>query len=222
MPPPGPALEFELAGTRLVWQRQGFPTFNPDRGEQTWAQFNVSKSHLENPLVVKYLRRNVDTGDWSLVTTTITTYNGEKLPTQEAACQAVTEAEAAEWLLRSGLVVVASDETMPPSPPQILLTGWREITGALDMKYHDREKIKSLNARFNGPIQSRGQGTQPIVARGQLLEWWNGLAVQQQELANCQQGATLSGQAQHGYGRTGTVAPEIGGSVKRRRRRSTS
>ena len=104
---------------------------------------------------------------------------------------------------------------------QKLLTGWHEITSALDMKYQDRGKIKSLNQRFNGPIKNRGQGTQPIVESSRLLEWWNKLAVEQQELANRQQGATLSGEAQHNYGRTGTVAPEIKGSVKERRCRLT-
>jgi hypothetical protein len=85
------------------------------------------------------------------------------------------------------------------------------------MKYDDREKIKSLNERCEGPITSRGAGTQPMVYSDDLIEWWNKLAVRQQELENRREGAKASAEDQHNYGRDGTAAPEIGGGVKKRR-----
>jgi hypothetical protein len=102
--------------------------------------------------------------------------------------------------------------------PRKLLTGWREIAAALDMKHSDRDKIKSLNARCGGPIKNRGSGTPPMVYRDELIEWWNRLAVQAEENENRRAGARASAEAQHNYGREGTAAPEIGGAVKKRRR----
>jgi hypothetical protein len=87
------------------------------------------------------------------------------------------------------------------------------------MKYGDRANIKSLNKRFDGPITNKGKGTKPMVYRDELFQWWDGLATKQQELTNQQQGRRLMAEAQHNYGRSGTVAPEIGGSVKKRRKR---
>ncbi len=99
-----------------------------------------------------------------------------------------------------------------------LLTGWREIAEALEMRYGDRQKIKSLNDRFQGPIRCRGKGTQPIVYKDDLLDWWNKMALEHQELVNRQQGMKLSAEDQYDYFREGTVAPEIGGGVKKRRK----
>jgi hypothetical protein len=100
-----------------------------------------------------------------------------------------------------------------------LLTGWHEIAAALDMKHNDREKIKSLNNRCEGPIKNQGKGTQPMVYSDELLKWWNRMAVQEKELSNRRKGKSLTAEAQHNYGRDGTVAPEIGGGIKKRRRR---
>jgi hypothetical protein len=101
--------------------------------------------------------------------------------------------------------------------PRQLLVGWRDIADALDMKYQDRRRIQSLNQSSGGPINARGKGTRPRVYLDDLLRWWNQLAVRQQELANRREGARLSAQAQHAYGREGTTAPEVGGGVKKRR-----
>jgi hypothetical protein len=103
--------------------------------------------------------------------------------------------------------------------PRKLLTGWHEITATLEMKHQDREKIKSLNERFEGPIKNKGSGTSPMVYQEELIEWWNHLAVKQQEMANYRDGRKLSAEAQHNYGRDGTAAPEIGGGVNKRRKR---
>lgn len=103
--------------------------------------------------------------------------------------------------------------------PATLLTGWHEITAALKMNYRDRSKVKSLNERFDGPIRNHGQGTQPIVTKDELLSWWDTLAQKQQEMAARRDGKALSAEGQYPYGRDGQVAPEIGGSIKKRRRK---
>jgi hypothetical protein len=104
------------------------------------------------------------------------------------------------------------------TPPKTLLTGWRDITATLSRKYSQRNEIKSLNKRYGGPIKSRGSGTRPMVYREDLFEWWDKLAVEEQELANRRAGGRLAAQTQYNYGRNGTVAPEVGGSVKQRRK----
>jgi hypothetical protein len=117
-----------------------------------------------------------------------------------------------------GLVAEWSDEFAAEKPKK-LLTNWREITDALGLNHDDQDKVKSLNERFSGPIPKPPQGGQPIVSHDVLVKWWNGLAVQQQEAANQRDGAKLAVESQHAYGkrRPVQVAPEIGGSVKRRR-----
>jgi hypothetical protein len=105
--------------------------------------------------------------------------------------------------------------------PIRLLTGWIEITAALDMQKSDWKKIKSLNDRRGGPIKNRGRGTQPMVNRDVLIEWWNGLDAQTEESANRRDGERASAETQHNYGRSGTAAPEIGGEVKKRRRHTS-
>jgi hypothetical protein len=114
-----------------------------------------------------------------------------------------------------------SPETHDCSTPKQLLSGWHAITTALGMKYREREDVKRLNAAYQGPIVNNGQGTRPKVYKENLIRWWNGLALKQQELANQREGARLSAQAQHFYGRDGIVAPEISGGIKKRRSRST-
>lgn len=106
-----------------------------------------------------------------------------------------------------------------PAEPMRLLTGWHAITDALELKYADRAKVKSLNSRCAGPITlTGGKGSQPMVGADPPLAWWNALAVRQSELANQREGRKLSAEAQHNYGRGGSAAPEIDGEVKKRRR----
>lgn len=103
-----------------------------------------------------------------------------------------------------------------------LLTGWHAICAALNMPYGQRNEIKSLNGRLEGPIVNKGRGTKPMVLEEVLVNWWNRLAVQQEELANRKLGNKLSAEIQYDYGHDATVAPEISGSVKNRRRRKQS
>jgi hypothetical protein len=102
--------------------------------------------------------------------------------------------------------------------PRTVLTSWHDITNVVGMKYSDRRALKSLNQRFGGPIVNSGPGTRPMVYREDLLDWWDTLAVKQQDLMNQREGRRLSAEAQHDYGRSGRVAPEIGGNVKKRRK----
>ena len=114
----------------------------------------------------------------------------------------------------------AVSDAVPDAVPKDWLTGWHAITSALKMKYADREKVKSLNTRFSGPITNKGPGTQPIVDRAKLIDWWDKLDQQQQELSNQQQGRRLSAETTHNFGRAAEVAPEISGSIKKRRKQS--
>lgn len=104
-----------------------------------------------------------------------------------------------------------------PLQPAKLLASWREITDALGLKHNEQDKVKSLNKRYNGPIPKPRRGGQPIVEHSKLLEWWNKLAVIQQEMENRDSGERLSVEGQHDYGREGRVVPEIGGSVRKNR-----
>ena len=120
--------------------------------------------------------------------------------------------------LRADAGRLAEAVPKPTATPKRLLTGWREIAEALEMRHPERDKIKSLNKRYNGPITVAGQGSQPMVERNLLIEWWNRLAALQEELANQREGRNLSAESQHNFGRDGKVAPEVGGSVKKRRK----
>jgi hypothetical protein len=118
---------------------------------------------------------------------------------------------------------VTLDEPPPTgTPPKTetpctLLTNWREITDALGLRHDEQDKAKSLNERYDGPIPKPKRGSQPVVDRDVLIAWWNGLAVQERELANQRRGAELSGES-YAHGKSGEVVPEISGEVKRRRR----
>ena len=116
--------------------------------------------------------------------------------------------------------IIPAPVTAPPEPssmPKSWLTSWRDITAAVGRNYADRDTIKSLNERLAGPIASNGKGRSPMVDRAKLLEWWDQLDRKYQQSDNEQRGRRLSGESNHKYGRDGEVAPEISGSVKKRR-----
>jgi hypothetical protein len=106
-----------------------------------------------------------------------------------------------------------------------LLHGWRAIDEALElsrsypnMNYDERRrKLTYLNRRFGGPIKAGGKGSQPVVNRFELIAWWNSLEeqVEDQKARIRDKQATL--QSRHPYGRAAQVAPDLGGSVKRRK-----
>lgn len=130
--------------------------------------------------------------------------------------QGWSEVKAAD---RLGVETESSGQPAEAEPVE-MLTSWGEILTALKQKRDDLGKVKSLNDRYNGPIPKPAKGSQPIVRKDVLIEWWNKLAIQEQELANQREGAKLAAENQYNYGREGRAAPEIGGGVKKRRRDS--
>jgi hypothetical protein len=114
-----------------------------------------------------------------------------------------------------------------------LLHGWRAIDEALElsrsypsMNYDERRrKLAYLNRRFGGPIKVMGQGSQPVVNRSELIAWWNSLEKLVEKQAEDQKARIRDKQATlrnlRPYGRTALVAPDLGGSVKRRRKSSS-
>ena len=93
------------------------------------------------------------------------------------------------------------------------------------MSYDERRrKLAHLNRRFGGPIKVAGKGSQPIVNRFELIAWWNSLETLVEKQAKDQKERALSKKEiernLRPYGRTARVAPDIGGSVKRRKSRS--
>jgi hypothetical protein len=128
-----------------------------------------------------------------------------------------TIGEPAEYSAETTKAEQQASASSNVGPPRKLLEGWRDITKSLGQNYSDRDRIKSLNQRFEGPIRDRGKGTRPMVDYGNLIDWWNELAIQQEELANKRVGRELSAKVQYPYGRQGTAAPEIGGGIRQRR-----
>lgn len=116
----------------------------------------------------------------------------------------------------------APDPTQPAvdAQPKARLFSWREILAALGVASGDesRRRIKRLNELRQGPIRTKGKGSQPQVERGALIEWWNRLEIEAEDQANRREGRRLESEAQYAYGRNGTVAPEIGGTIRARRR----
>jgi len=111
-----------------------------------------------------------------------------------------------------------------------LLHGWRAIDEALglsrsypEMSYDERRrKLAHLNDYYAGPIITGRKGSQPIVNRPELIAWWNSLEdqVEAQKARIHDKQETLRNLRP--YGRTAQVVPDIGGSVKRRRKSSRS
>jgi hypothetical protein len=124
------------------------------------------------------------------------------------------------------------DEGKMPGPQSAkqLLHGWRAIDEALglsrsysDMSYDERRrKLVYLNNHYGGPIKTGGKGRQPIVNRSELILWWNDLETLVEKQAEDQKARILSEKETlrnlRPYGRTARVAPDLGGSVKRRRK----
>lgn len=102
--------------------------------------------------------------------------------------------------------------------PRVPLNSWSDIVYAVGKRMKEKRQIMSMNERYTGPIKVGGAGKRPFVYKDELLSWWNGMEVQAQDTDNRRTGRILSGNTGHSYGRDGTVATEIGGGVKKRRR----
>ena len=145
-----------------------------------------------------------------------------------AALEALPQDESKRDRPPIGFALAASVEKgvtdAPPATeserPMEYLLSWREILDCLKLKNNKetRNRVTRLSKEHDGPIIIPGQGGQPKAERQKLIEWWNRLEILWQDKANQQAGKRMSGEAQHKYGASGTVAPEVGGGVKKRRR----
>jgi hypothetical protein len=105
--------------------------------------------------------------------------------------------------------------------PTDLLLNWAQILAALNMKNTKttRNQVSKLNAEYRGPIIPASRGGQPKAGKSKLLNWWNGLEEQFKQSQQKRADKKASVEGQHPYGRTETVVPEIGGHVKKRRKK---
>jgi hypothetical protein len=116
--------------------------------------------------------------------------------------------------------------TNPPASgknetPKDYLFGWSEIMkrlGRTDTEL-ERKRIVRLNGSFKGPLIVEGPGSPPKVDGKELVEWWNGLESDWEERKQHEADARETAAEQYPHGRDGTVAPEISGHVKKRKRR---
>ena len=74
-------------------------------------------------------------------------------------------------------VAVKPVDDEAPLAPKVYLSGWLDILEAVGLKNNntDKNKVLSLNKRYQGPIPKVGRGGKPRVEKGKLLDWWNGL-----------------------------------------------
>jgi hypothetical protein len=111
-------------------------------------------------------------------------------------------------------------DTEKPGEARKWLFGWSEILAAIGIKGKNirTRQIIALNRHYDGPIRQGRQGAQPVVDHDDLLRWWNSLAEMHDECSARQRDEAATVSARHQHGRGAEVAPEISGSVKRRRR----
>jgi hypothetical protein len=57
----------------------------------------------------------------------------------------------------------------------------------------------------------------PLVDKGMLIEWWNGLVEKAQDRDQRRRDSAATVEDCYEYGRDGTVMPDIGGGVKKRK-----
>jgi hypothetical protein len=121
----------------------------------------------------------------------------------------------------------ARPSTKQAAAPRDYLFGWQDILKAINRKARDRETVRGLNERLGGPIWIAGRGGRPRVDRAELLAWWNRLGeiykANDEAAAESDRDRKAVGDNQYTQGREGhadTVAPDISGRVKRRRRTS--
>jgi hypothetical protein len=104
-------------------------------------------------------------------------------------------------------------------PPKHYLFGWREILDALGLENGETNKrrVAQLNQLNEGPIIVPGQGSHPRVDKSRLIAWWNSLDSRWEELEQRERDRRATAESRHGFGKDGTVFPEIHGAEKCRR-----
>lgn len=113
----------------------------------------------------------------------------------------------------------------PPQPPPVAislrrkLVGYPEILDFLGLDDSRKKWLMSCNKRWDGPIQSPGRGHKPFADEQELKNWYSDLESKAEEKSRADRDREQTVNEMHEYGKTGTVVPEIGGSVKKRRKR---
>jgi len=125
--------------------------------------------------------------------------------------------EAARLVDESPVVAVPS----PPRKDRTLLQGTHAICGALDLDVDNWKELKSLSERLKGPIVNDGSGSRPRVFKEDLIAWHDSLGVSYADRVNQSDGKKLAAESVHDYAANDEVAPEIAGSVKKRRKSRT-
>ncbi|MDX1963226.1 MAG: hypothetical protein SFX18_08740 [Pirellulales bacterium] len=104
-------------------------------------------------------------------------------------------------------------------PPKQWLFNFAEILDAVGMKANpeNQRRIKQLNTSYNGPIIFGQKGQPPKCDKARLLEWWDNLEVEFTKSEHKPASLQAVGEETYCYGRTGKVAPVIGGSIRKRK-----
>jgi len=120
-------------------------------------------------------------------------------------------------------VVATTFPIAEASEAEDVVRGWPEILTILKRPVNDGEQraIRRLNNISNGPIITDGR---PRAVKSKLFEWWNRVQTRKTEIDDANEderervrGAVETANVQTPFSRAGTVAHEIGGSVKKRR-----
>jgi hypothetical protein len=115
----------------------------------------------------------------------------------------------------------AQPAPLPPAKPRAYLFNWPEILDAIGLKneQESQRKVRSLNEKFDGPINLPKPGGQPMADKDKLITWWNDLDRLFREGDDKEADSRATVQSNYAHGRTGTVVPDISGrEVKSRRK----
>jgi hypothetical protein len=136
------------------------------------------------------------------------------------ACRLLAELLEQEQAAHSEGSSVDAASSSAVGRPKQYLRNWREILAALDLPNNEESKgwVRRLIDLHAGPIiLPHKRGGQPKAEKSKLIEWWNGLEDRFKESGQRIRDRDATVAVTHNYGRDGTVAPDVGGSVKNRR-----
>jgi hypothetical protein len=101
-------------------------------------------------------------------------------------------------------------------PPSKWIIGKANILEVLDQPNEKWNWILSLSRDFDGPIKTR-EGGASIANREELFEWFEKALERYGKQETREKDRKTAGKDTFTYGRNGTVAPQINGSVKKKR-----
>lgn len=97
------------------------------------------------------------------------------------------------------------------------LKGYSEILNAVGMKLHQKETFITLAKDHDAPINwPEGRGKRPEAERGELVRWWESVFETLEARRKSDRDRKLSASESYDYGKSGKVAPEIGGEIRSR------